>query len=584
MLGTQIGNYKVLSQIGEGGMGTVYLAEHIMLHRKAAIKILSPQYANNNDIRARFKNEAVALAKLEHPNIVKLYDYVETDTMLALIMEYAEGHNLDHYIANVRGPIPEPVALPLFDQILNAFAYAHNMGIVHRDIKPSNIIISADNKVKVLDFGIAKLLDTNHKLTRTGSRMGTVLYMSPELVQGKEADKRSDIYSLGVTLFQIITGKEPYDKTLPEYEVYNNIVHHPLPRIKDIYPAAGKHVQDVIDKATQKDENLRFQSCYDFLNALHPTKITIERVIDPNEFADPVPPPYTGTTNTKPKSTFWRRKLLSLVALLAIVGLGYGVYTWLFAPKNTNYRVLANELKIRNTKSVAADDNVIAKLDYGATVKVLEKDNITDNNGLTWCKVKPNNQANEGYVALNFIMPEEAFEKYSLVFKNANAQELTKVVFKKALFDYFDKNTLFVKESKDGKTTYTTNWGISADNKNSSTNSIAKPDINNDRNEDYVCLLEENTGNKTLLVFTYANIENASLFYSENLGTAKYKLRNLAKGAKVYLGKVESNLFLTEQKLYEPLPTDGFLLMNNQTGIHYLFYLNPQGKLQKIQQ
>jgi serine/threonine protein kinase len=222
MIGTKILNYEIKSLLG--GMGNVYLGEHTQLERKVAVKMLHPRLTSNSALRERFKNEASAMAHLQHPNIVALYDYMENEDGLFLIMEYVEGHELDHYIKNVTGPISEEEIEKIMAQTLGAFDFAHSKGIVHRDIKPSNILLTAEGQVKVLDFGIAKLLDADKTLTKTGTQMGTVLYMSPEQVKGEKVDQRSDIYALGVTLFQMATGQAPYRSDTTEFEVYNQIV------------------------------------------------------------------------------------------------------------------------------------------------------------------------------------------------------------------------------------------------------------------------------------------------------------------------------------------------------------------------
>jgi serine/threonine protein kinase len=265
MIGTQVLNYQVKSLLGEGGMGAVYLAEHVKLGRKVAIKVLHAHLASNDSIRNRFMNEAKTMAELQHPNIVSLLDYHEDQFGLYLIMEFIDGKPLDEYIEHVSGPIPEDVAVPLFKQALAAFQYAHDKKVVHRDIKPSNLIITSDGTLKVLDFGIAKIVgNDNYKLTKTGAHTGSVYYMSPEQVRGIDVDFRTDIYSLGITLYQMLTGYNPYVDLTTEYDIFEKIVKVPLADPRTKYPAVSEHMCKVIDKSTQKNPFDRFNSCNDF--------------------------------------------------------------------------------------------------------------------------------------------------------------------------------------------------------------------------------------------------------------------------------------------------------------------------------
>jgi serine/threonine protein kinase len=275
MINQQIQNYKIISLIGEGGMGDVYLAEHVSIQRKVAIKVLKPELVKNEEIRLRFKNEAAMLAHLQHPNIVGLIDYVEQDGGLFLIMEYAEGQGLDDLIKAQKAPISIERAKKLMIQIVEAFIYAHKNGIVHRDVKPSNILVTNDDQIKVLDFGIAKLVgEGNHHLTKTGTQIGTVYYMSPEQVRGKVLDHRSDIYSLGVTFYELLTGVCPYKSMSTEYEIYDNIVKEPLLDLTQTMGSDYRSMWDIISKATEKDVNDRYQSCLDLASELNKDVLT----------------------------------------------------------------------------------------------------------------------------------------------------------------------------------------------------------------------------------------------------------------------------------------------------------------------
>ena len=266
----RIGYYEIESTLGTGGMGTVYLANHTQIGRQAAIKGLKPQLAVDLDIRARFKNEAALMAKLHHPNIVDLYDYVEMEGNLFLIMEYVQGVTLERYVYEITGPLTENQAKRIFAKILDAFAYAHQSGIVHRDIKPANIMITQTGDIKIMDFGIAKMANKeDKKLTQAGVRLGTLFYMSPEQIRAAwNIDARSDIFSLGITLFEVLTGSLPYPENMGEYDLSQKIVNEPLPRLKDYLSEASEHMQKIIDKATAKNPEDRFQSAEEFKKAL----------------------------------------------------------------------------------------------------------------------------------------------------------------------------------------------------------------------------------------------------------------------------------------------------------------------------
>ena len=270
MIGKQILNYKIESLIGEGGMGNVYLATHEKLGRKVAVKSILPQFAKNEEIKSRFENEARTMSKLHHPNIVSLYDYYSGEEGLFLFMEFVEGKELQDYLDDLGKPIDEDLSVAFMRQILSAFSHAHNKGIVHRDIKPSNIIISNNGEIKILDFGIAKLLDeSGHNLTKTGTQIGTVYYMSPEQVEGKKVSHLSDIYSIGVTMYQMLTMHNPYKTCTTEFEIYKKITSEKLPDASEINQSLSTSIVDIIHKATAKDPKNRFQSCHEFDQAFN---------------------------------------------------------------------------------------------------------------------------------------------------------------------------------------------------------------------------------------------------------------------------------------------------------------------------
>ena len=280
MLGSLIGKYKILRLIGEGGMATVYEAEHEMLGTKVAIKTLNPILSANTQIKERFRNEAKLMASLDHPNITKVIDFNEQPHQLSIIMEYLNGEDLNDKIKR-NGALSEKDTVEVFSQTLSAFQYAHEKGIVHRDIKPSNIFILQDGRVKILDFGIAKLFGQGNEMTQTGTQMGTPIYMSPEQVKAdKSIDHRSDIYSLGVTMYFAINGKPPYNSnTDSQFDIFSKIVYEPLPNL-----SADSIFNHSIVKACQKDREKRFQSCKEWLESvINDNKINVYPTANPIE-------------------------------------------------------------------------------------------------------------------------------------------------------------------------------------------------------------------------------------------------------------------------------------------------------------
>ena len=271
MIGKEILNYKIISLIGKGGMGSVYLAQNKYIQQqKVAIKIINSNMINDFS-RQTFAKEADKLARLNHPNIVHFINYhVDEEGSIYLIMEYADGYSLEEYIKNVSGLIVEDKICSFFEPLLDAFDYAHKNNIIHKDIKPANIIITKDGTPKILDFGISELLSEKGSDADQDVIMGTPSYMSPEQVKGLPLDQRSDIYSLGVLLHQMLTGNPPYDTTtLTEHEIYKHVVDDELPRMKTYYKYVSDKVQAIVDKATSKKPEARYASCSEFKKALH---------------------------------------------------------------------------------------------------------------------------------------------------------------------------------------------------------------------------------------------------------------------------------------------------------------------------
>ncbi|HDR4569783.1 Stk1 family PASTA domain-containing Ser/Thr kinase [Bacillus cytotoxicus] len=266
--------YKLLEMIGGGGMANVYLAHDDILGRDVAVKILRLDYANNEEFIKRFHREAQSVTTLSHPNIVNMYDVGEEDGIYYLVMEYVPGQTLKQYI-NQRGMLSIAEALDIMEQLTAAMAHAHHFEIVHRDIKPHNILIRNDGIVKVTDFGIATATSAT-TITHTNSVLGSVHYLSPEQARGGIANKQSDIYSLGIVMFELLTGRQPFSG---ESAVAIALKHlqNETPSPKRWNPEIPQSVENIILKATAKDPFHRYQSANamkrDIETALYPERI-----------------------------------------------------------------------------------------------------------------------------------------------------------------------------------------------------------------------------------------------------------------------------------------------------------------------
>ena len=265
MIGKQIANYKITEKLGEGGMGVVYKGVDTNLDRPVAVKMLTAELAHNPEIVDRFRAEARAQANLNHVNLATLYAFLVDEGTAFMVMEFVEGQTFEQMI-RARGPIPPDTALPLFRQALLGVGAAHRMGIVHRDIKPSNIMLNTQGVVKVMDFGIAKVVGTRG-MTRTGMQLGTPAYMAPEQIQNKPIDMRTDIYALGITLYQMLSGQLPFQSD-SDFETMNSQVAAVPPPMTQMFPYAPVQYQNVVMKAMEKDPMNRFQTVEEFSAAL----------------------------------------------------------------------------------------------------------------------------------------------------------------------------------------------------------------------------------------------------------------------------------------------------------------------------
>lgn len=280
MIGRTIGNYEVVSQFGEGGMGELYLGRHTRLAREVIIKTIRTEDYSPRQIehlRTRLEREAFIQSQLEHPNIVRVYDFIAESDSTYMVMEYVQGRDLRKMIARETGPIQPARAVRLFKQVLRAIDYAHHFiysdqqgkkhqGIIHRDLKPANILITPNDIAKVTDFGIVKVRGVKGG-TQMGFNPGTPEYMSPEQARGRELDHRSDIYSLGVVFFEMLTGNVPFSDTgdgTSDYEIRRGHIELPPPPPRQFKADLSPELEKIVLKSLEKDPDDRYQTARDF--------------------------------------------------------------------------------------------------------------------------------------------------------------------------------------------------------------------------------------------------------------------------------------------------------------------------------
>jgi beta-lactam-binding protein with PASTA domain/predicted Ser/Thr protein kinase len=311
------GRYRVLRRLGSGGMADVYLVEDQQLGRRVALKLLYHRLAEDQQFVERFRREASSAASLQHPNIVGIFDRGEWDGTYYIAMEYVEGRTLKD-IVRERGPAPPDAAVDVVLQILRAARFAHQRGVVHRDIKPQNVLIDEEGRIKVADFGIARAGASD--MTETGSVMGTAQYLSPEQAQGRPVDARSDLYSIGIVLYEMLTGRVPFDAESPVTVALKQVSEAPmLPR--EIDPAIPPALEGVVLRALEKDPAHRFANADEFIEALHRARLT------PDEVIVTAPAPMEEILEEEERSS--RRWWLWLLILLALAAIAFGLYTLL---------------------------------------------------------------------------------------------------------------------------------------------------------------------------------------------------------------------------------------------------------------
>lgn len=313
MIGSTVGNYQVVEMLGRGGMAEVYKAYHAELNVFRAIKFIRPEFVRSDDFRVRFQREARAIEQLDHPYIIRIYDFGVHEKMYYMVMQFVDGDNLKDLLAE-QGPIEAEQALTWVTQIADALAYAHARDVIHRDIKPENIMLSTDGQVKLMDFGIAKLLNSDTQLTQTGVGIGTPAYMAPEQATAESVTASTDVYALSIVLFELLTGQQPFKADTP-IAVIVKAINDPLPMPRAINPNIDQRIEAIIVKGTSKDPNNRYADANEFLQALsnpnHPA-VTDAATITTNSQA-------RASEQTTPESTSSNSMKIWLVLLLVTV-------------------------------------------------------------------------------------------------------------------------------------------------------------------------------------------------------------------------------------------------------------------------
>ncbi|OVE78987.1 hypothetical protein BVY01_03900, partial [bacterium I07] len=283
MIPKTISHYNILTKLGEGGMGVVYLAEDTKLDRKVALKFLPSQMTKDKNAVERFKREARAAAALNHPNIVTIHEIGEHEGQTFIAMEHVDGHSFREEIE--KGPLGVEKVVNIVKQICEGLDKAHKADIVHRDIKPENILIDHDGRVRILDFGLARMKGVS-KLTKESSTLGTVKYMSPEQLRGEEVDHRTDIWSLGVVMYEMLTGDVPFKGEYEQAVVYS-ILNEDVKALKGLPANMRTQFQKIIDNTLAKNKNQRYQSVsliIDQFNDLMKNKISENEIEQSSPF------------------------------------------------------------------------------------------------------------------------------------------------------------------------------------------------------------------------------------------------------------------------------------------------------------
>lgn len=386
MAGQMVGRYQILSLVGEGGMGEVYLAEDTKLHRRVAIKFLRSESSANDEARRRLLREAQAAAKLDHPNICAVHEVAEENSRSFIVMPYVEGETLDN--RKKRQPFEVSESLALAVQIADALAEAHTHGIIHRDIKPSNILITSRGHAKVMDFGLAKIASaaaatgigaeasTQALLTTPGTVFGTVPYMSPEQVHGQPLDARTDIFSFGILLYEMLTGQQLFAAETPAGTISRILTKEPPP-LGDYLKTCPQELQRVVSKCLEKDREQRYQMMRDVVTDLDNVRRECEAALLGVSSIDNASVTFRSalTDHNAQRPSLRKSRLRLTLVVVGILAAVASVYALFFRSSST-----VRSGSVTSVNSAAYDYYLRGKLDAGSenrqknesAIKILE--------------------------------------------------------------------------------------------------------------------------------------------------------------------------------------------------------------------
>jgi predicted Ser/Thr protein kinase len=356
--GDHFGGYRVESLLGRGGMGSVYLATHERLGRKVALKVIATELARDETFRGRFLRESQLAASIDHPNVIPIYEADEVDGVLYLAMRYVSGPSL-HTLVREQGPLSPPDALGIAEQVGGALDAAHAAALVHRDVKPANVlVVEPGGHAYLCDFGLAKRI-ISKGATRTGPFLGTVDYCSPEQIEGRRLDGRSDLYSLGCVLFHCLTGRAPYERD-SDFAVLEAHLRDPPPSLTAVRPELAAVLDPVIAKATAKDPHDRYGTGEALASAF-------ERAIDPQatRAVPPAPPAVAADTRVVRRRSRrpWLVAALAAIALIAAAAAAVALRGSDGAGPDPRLRPFVDRVENVLEQSTAGRDEIKAALD-----------------------------------------------------------------------------------------------------------------------------------------------------------------------------------------------------------------------------